>query len=381
MMSNLKIVSLDDICDLNMGQSPESSSYNEEKIGIPFFQGNADFGELYPITRYWCSEPTKIANKDDILISVRAPIGALNIATEKCCIGRGLAALTALPNTYNKYLFYALKSKYDELNAKGTGSTFKAINKKTLTETSIQFTSLETQKKIADVLDKAKSLIDLRKKQIEKMDLLIKSKFIEMFGDPVTNPKRWREGYIENICDAIVDCPHSTPLHSEIITPYPSVRTSEIKNGAIEWSSMKYVSKDEYLKRIKRITPQPGDIIYGREGTYGDAAILPDGHNFCLGQRVILLRVNKEICNSIYFSSALRSDYVYSQAKLKNVGATVGHVNVKDIKQFIVPLPPLSIQNQFASFVELIEKQKNLFQQALDKMEISYKSLMQEYFG
>jgi type I restriction enzyme S subunit len=202
-----------------------------------------------------------------------------------------------------------------------------------------------------------------------------------MFGDPVTNPKRWREGYIENICDAIVDCPHSTPLHSEIITPYPSVRTSEIKNGAIEWSSMKYVSKDEYLKRIKRITPQPGDIIYGREGTYGDAAILPDGHNFCLGQRVILLRVNKEICNSIYFSSALRSDYVYSQAKLKNVGATVGHVNVKDIKQFIVPLPPLSIQNQFASFVELIEKQKNLFQQALDKMEISYKSLMQEYFG
>ena len=84
-----------EICNINMGQSPDSSLYNEEQIGMPFYQGNADFGEIHPKARMWCTKPTKIAKSGDILISVRAPIGALNIANEDCCIGRGLAAITA----------------------------------------------------------------------------------------------------------------------------------------------------------------------------------------------------------------------------------------------------------------------------------------------
>ena len=85
----MKYVALKEVCKINMGQSPDSSSYNENGEGIPFFQGNADFGERYPVTRVWCNAPTKIAQSEDILISVRAPIGALNYAKEKCCIGRG----------------------------------------------------------------------------------------------------------------------------------------------------------------------------------------------------------------------------------------------------------------------------------------------------
>lgn len=119
------------LCTLNMGQSPESSTYNEQGNGIPFFQGNADFGELHPTVRVWCSAPTKIANAGDILISVRAPIGAMNIAAERCCIGRGLAALTPnLDICTQQYLYYALQSRIDELIAQGTGSTFKAVSKK-----------------------------------------------------------------------------------------------------------------------------------------------------------------------------------------------------------------------------------------------------------
>ena len=117
---------LDEVCNLNMGQSPSSDSYNQEGKGIPFFQGNADFGELYPITRVWCDEPTKIVDKGTLLISVRAPIGALNFATEKSCIGRGLAGLTVKAGYDLKYIYYVLKFKEQELNNKGTGSTFKA---------------------------------------------------------------------------------------------------------------------------------------------------------------------------------------------------------------------------------------------------------------
>ena len=127
------MVTLPDLCELNMGQSPDSSSYNADRNGLPFYQGNADFGERTPIARVWCSSPVKTADKGDILLSVRAPIGAVNIACERCCIGRGLAALSARDSVaLPEYLYYAVVSKKDELNLKGTGSTFKAVSKKHL---------------------------------------------------------------------------------------------------------------------------------------------------------------------------------------------------------------------------------------------------------
>ena len=178
------MVRLDKICTINMGQSPDSSTYNAEHNGLPFFQGNADFGEIHPSVRMWCSKPTKIARKNDILISVRAPIGALNIANFECCIGRGLAALTVNNDSCTReYLWYALSSKIDELNSKGTGSTFKAVNKSTLSETEIPLPPLDEQRCIAATLDKATDLISKRRQQLGKLDELVKARFVEMFGD------------------------------------------------------------------------------------------------------------------------------------------------------------------------------------------------------
>jgi len=103
-------VRLGDVCELNMGQSPESASYNTVTEGLPFYQGNADFGPIYPTPRVWCNSPVKIAEAGDLLVSVRAPIGALNFANERCCIGRGLAALRVKPDSDSKFIYYALKS-------------------------------------------------------------------------------------------------------------------------------------------------------------------------------------------------------------------------------------------------------------------------------
>lgn len=112
----MEYIVLKDVCKINMGQSPNSSSYNDKREGIPFFQGNADFGEKYPVTRVWCNAPTKIAQPEDILISVRAPIGALNYAKEECCIGRGLAALkpdkSKVSSEFIFWLFWAKNSDF-----------------------------------------------------------------------------------------------------------------------------------------------------------------------------------------------------------------------------------------------------------------------------
>ena len=170
----MKYTALRDVCEINMGQSPDSSSYNEEGRGIPFFQGNADFGERNPVTRVWCDAPSKIAKANDILISVRAPIGAVNYAAETCCIGRGLAAITPdLNRVSSEYVFWLLKGKNAELNSKGTGSTFKAINRKALKEIRVPDVSLEEQAAHAANLEAAYKIIQMRKQQLSILDNLI----------------------------------------------------------------------------------------------------------------------------------------------------------------------------------------------------------------
>ena len=171
----MKLIALKDVCKINMGQSPNSSSYNDYGDGMPFFQGNADFGERYPITRVWCNTPTKIAQAEDILISVRAPIGALNYAKEECCIGRGLAAITPDRNKVSQdFIYWALKGKKAELNDKGNGSTFKAISRKILEETMIPDINFEQQHKCAENLEKIYGIIQNRRKELLALDDLIK---------------------------------------------------------------------------------------------------------------------------------------------------------------------------------------------------------------
>ena len=147
-----RVVRLGEVAQIEMGQSPPSITYNSEGIGLPFFQGKADFGDIYPTTRKWCSSPNKIAEKDDILLSVRAPIGDVNIATQRCCIGRGLTAIRAGAKSDSKYLFYHLLFSQELLESKGTGTTFKQINKETVTHFLIPLPPLPEQRAIAEML-------------------------------------------------------------------------------------------------------------------------------------------------------------------------------------------------------------------------------------
>ncbi|MCL5027498.1 MAG: restriction endonuclease subunit S [Bacteroidetes bacterium] len=126
---NWKLVHLVEISEINMGQSPPSATYNYENEGLPFFQGKTDFGLIYPTKRVWCNEPKKIVNKDEILLSVRAPVGPTNIALEKSCIGRGLCGLKYIIDENSKFIFYFFRSIEKELSQLGTGSTFQAISK------------------------------------------------------------------------------------------------------------------------------------------------------------------------------------------------------------------------------------------------------------
>ena len=277
-----------------------------------------------------------------------------------------------------EYLSYFLKSDavYRTVSLNYiTGTALKRIILKGIRKIEVDLPDIGEQEQRAQRLSKVNYLCQLRKQQLDKLDELVKARFVEMFEN-----SSWPNTSLNDICSEIVDCPHSTPKYEGNLE-HPAIRTTEIKKGYIDWDSMKYVSEEEYQKRIKSLKPVPGDIVYGREGTYGNAAIIPDGYEFCLGQRVMLFRPNKTKCISAYVLYAILSDRVKRQADEKNVGATVPHVNVADAKQFDVVLPPLSIQNHFAAFVERVDQQKRTVQQSLDKLELMKKALMQEYFG
>ena len=155
-------VPLTDLADVVMGQSPESSSYNNQKRGVPFFQGKTEFGDTFVSVNLYCDSPKKMAKSMDILMSVRAPVGSVNITPVECCIGRGLAAISPKYDVNVWFLFHALKHIENEIANLGVGSTFKAINKANMNEILIPSPSLELQNQFADFVrqvDKSKFII------------------------------------------------------------------------------------------------------------------------------------------------------------------------------------------------------------------------------
>jgi len=171
-----KWIRLDEYAELIMGQSPQSSSYNNDEEGLPFFQGKADFGDISPKVSTWCSSPQKIAPPNSILISVRAPVGPTNICPFEACIGRGLAAINCLAGADNMYLMYYLRSIEGVIASYGTGSTFKAITKKVLQSIMVPVPPQEEQKRIVAKIEYLLALCDellnsLHKKRCKQTDL------------------------------------------------------------------------------------------------------------------------------------------------------------------------------------------------------------------
>ena len=369
---------LDDICSINMGQSPESSSYNENGEGMPFFQGNADFGELHPTVRIWCDAPTKIAECGDILISVRAPIGALNIADKQCCIGRGLAALTVNETLCSpKYLWYGLECKVDELNSKGTGSTFKAINKKILAETEIPLPPLEEQRRIAATLDKVSDLIAKRRAQLDKLDLLVKSRFVEMFGDG-NHPYR-------TLISLITE---GAGLSYGIVQPGDDgtgdmgvLRPVDLVNGKISMTSIKYIDRaigDSFKK-----TELTGDeLLITVRGTTGITALTDRRFkSMNVTRGIAVIRYDRRKINPIYLNVYLNTDESQHYIQEHTRGATLQQINLSDLREQEILVPPMELQVQMAAFTEQTEKSKSAIQQGLDKLEVLKKALMQQCFG
>lgn len=374
----MEYVMLKDVCAINMGQSPDSDSYNDNGDGVPFFQGNADFGERYPVTRKWCSAPTKMAAPEDILISVRAPIGAMNYAKEDCCIGRGLAALTPDKTKVSpEFIFWLLKGKNTELNSKGTGSTFKAIGRKVLEETMVPDIPLEKQLEYSEALEKVYAVIQHRKSELQMLDDLIKARFVELFGEYYMN--HINEKQLDEICD-FIDYRGKTPEKSE--SGIPLITAKNVKDNRFSIEPQQFIPEENYDAVMTRGIPRVNDVLFTTEAPLGNVCRIPDIYErFCVGQRLITMQPHTDVINSEYLEHALASAEFQEKMWQKSSGSTVKGIRSKLLVLLTIPVPPIELQNQFRDFVHQVDKSKVVVQKALDETQLLFDSLMQEYFG
>ncbi len=314
----------------------EESNYN-------FFQGE-------------CEERYLIKN-GDILISWSASLDVFVWNGWDAVLNQHI--FKAIPNEKiidRKFLVYIVGSILEGMKKYSHGSTMKHIVKGDFDNSKIPLPPLPVQRHIVAVFEQADAVKRQRQEADALTGALLQSVFFDMFGDPVRDERGWEVMELEKLSSHIIDCPHSTPECEEIITPYPCIRTTELKDGYIDWTKMKYLNEKNYVERIRRLTPEEGDLVFGREGSFGVAVRVPKNVKICLGQRVMLFRPDRKYCNSEFLWALLNSDAIVRQANSKTSGSTVAHINVTDIKKFDGISPPLALQHQFARIVEEVER-------------------------
>ena len=368
---------LKDLVDIQMGQSPDSKFYNNDKIGLPFYQGKADFGRINPIPKIWCSKSKKEAKPNDILISVRAPVGDLNINNEQSCIGRGLAAITCKSDVDMMYLYYHLKYLKPQLRHISTGSTFESINRSQLENLIIDYKPYSEQIKISNILQVVQRQIEVREKLLRLYDLLIKSRFDE-FNKNNDNVKVLK---LEALCTSIVRGPFGSALKVEnfVKKSDTSVKVYEQSN-AIQRSAAigsRYISREHY-ESLRRFKCKPGDIIMSCSGTIGKLFILPnDAEEGIINQALCKFTLGKDLLPEVFllYMDILIGNIETKGSGIKNISA------VKFIKNLEIPVPPIGIQSKLLFELNQINKLKSDVQKSIDETQLLMDSLMQEYFG
>ena len=279
-------------------------------------------------------------------------------------------------------IYYYLRSNMHLLQDGFKGAGLQHISKDYILNINIDMPAPSLQEQITHQMRLIDAMINGKKQQILSFDEAVKSRFIELFGDPVDNDRAWPTETLNSVCSTIVDCPHSTPSYTSDNTGYMCIRTSIVKKNHIMWDEIEYIPEQEYYQRIQRKRPERGDIIYTREGAIlGIAAMIDRECNVALGQRSMLLSPNTYKCLPQFLSAAMNFDSFLRKALGGVSGSASPHINVGDIKAFAIILPPIELQEQFAAFVEQTDKSKLAVQKGLQELEILKKSLMQQYFG
>ena len=387
MKDELNYELLADVAQVIMGQSPPSSTYNTVGEGLPFYQGKTDFGDMYPTPRIYCTEPSRIAEAGDILISVRAPVGPTNVSQERSCIGRGISAIRVGEKLDRDFLLYFLRFYEPELAKAGTGSTFAAIAREDLETIKVPLPPLTEQKRIASLLRRADRLRQLRRTAHDLGEALLQSVFLEMFGDVKTNENGWEIYPIEEYVN--VQGGYSFKSEDFIKSGVKVVKITNVHYGHLTWQEDTEFLPVEYLGKYSAFALKIGDIVMSLTrpiikslNSVKVCRVQETDLPCLLNQRVgrLIIKNSEKIvpeyllhfCYSQYFKAKV--DDFLSESLQPNI-------SINQVGEIAIPVPPLSLQEEFAGVAARVEGLRGRMSEAGRQVEGLFESLLAEAFS
>ena len=374
---------LADICDIQYGYAFDSKCFTEDS-SYPQLVRIRDVKRGYSETYYSGNYPEEyILSEGDLLIGMD---GEFNIARWKCSgalLNQRVCKLTTKVGTNEEYLRFAMLKSLKEIEQRTAFVTVKHLSAKELNKLELDVPELTKQDKIADTLSRLERVIEARKEELEKLDELIKARFVELFGDPDNNEKSWDIDKMEHLCE--VGSSKRIYQNEQSMEGAPFLRISDLVNridtGSKKCDSYIPIEKFAELKE-QGLVPRPGDILLTARGTLGRCYIVQSDDEFYFQDGMItwLSNYDRRI-TALYISYLFEMPGFRKQIDALQAGSTVAYMSISMTKKLNIIVPPIELQNQFADFVKQVDKSKVAVQKALEKTQLLFDSLMQQYVG
>jgi len=354
-------------------------------IGRGIFKSKDDKPHFISETTFKELSCTEIFEGDCLISRLPDPVG------RSCLIPNiGNRMITAVDCTILRFkkeiippffVYYTQSNRYSkEIEGNVTGATRKRISRKNLEKIQVPIPPLSEQQHVVEELDLLSSIIEKKKAQLNELDNLAQSLFYEMFGDPINNEKGWKEKRLDEVCD-VRDGTHDSPKYV-IESDYVLITSKNIQDGELSFNNVNYITKEDYDKINVRSYVDDGDIIMAMIGTIGKPIIIKKcGKKFGIKNVALLkFRESHDVIN-VYVKSMLDNPTYMKYLHSLNRGGTQKFISLKTIRNLPILLPPLYLQNQFASKIEAIEHQKELIKQSIKEVETLFNSRMDYYFN
>ncbi len=362
-------LSLGNICNIQMGQSPPSKYYNIESKGLPFFQGRKDFGNKYPKVTIWCSKPNRIAEEGDVLLSLRAPVGDINVSKEKCCIGRGLSSV-AMKNNNNEFIYYLFQYNKKRLKDifESEGTVFGCITKKGLHDFKVAVPPEQEQSKIAKILSQFDQKIEINHQMNQTLEQIGQSIFRHWFVHfefPDDEGRPYKSSGGEMVDSELGEIPKGWEVGKlgDVISITSGKRPLKKSDTKINDFVVPLIGASSLMGFVKEILYHEPILVIGRVGTHGIVQrVLPPSHP---SDNTLVIKSN---FHEFVYQILKRIDY-----ESLNVGTTQPLITQKSIKNLEIIIPTEKILNNYEEIVS-----KLFFKLEANKHENNYLSKIRD---
>lgn len=366
-------VKLGDMSKIIMGQSPPSNTYNTDGNGLPFFQGKTEFTDKYPVTIKWCSKPNKIAEPNDILITVRAPVGATNVANQRCCIGRGIAAIRSKQN--NAFILFFLQSVERELSLKGTGTIFGGISGKILNDLEIPLPPLEEQNLIASLfqsIETAIEQVEIQEKNLKALQKTLINNLVNpkpAFGNLLNNKNCTPTNF-----GTIADCIEKHDKEKKDVTRFIGLENIEPENLKIStWGNI--ADGTTFTKLFSK-----GDVLFGKRRSYLKKVALADFNGICSGD-ILVLRAREQMILPGLLPYYASSEAFIQHAVNTSAGSLSPRTKWRDLQCFEISLPDLNIQKKILDVFQQLQTAQEQLKHQKTTLKTLKQKLLNEVLG